>query len=249
MPLRISSVPGAPGTDSRPATKGVRCRNTHPIGAELSISYRRFTHMTFTTTAMLQKIGVTVLSVLPVCLISQPLTAEEEDPLKPLLLIAFEQDSPDVGWYVQNDNVMGGLSEGGFSIQSSELVFSGNTNTNGGGFSSIRSQPLDLDLEEYDGIRLSVKADGRRYTWSLQTDARWRGRKISYWADFDTVPGEVNVVDVPFERFMPQFRGFKLDGPTLNRSQIREFALYQYDKTDGPFELRLIRVEAYAEGH
>ena len=50
---------------------------------------------------------------LSVCLLSQPLTAEEEDPLKPLLLIAFEQDSPDVGWYVQNDNVMGGQSEGG----------------------------------------------------------------------------------------------------------------------------------------
>ncbi|MGB0230775.1 MAG: CIA30 family protein [Pseudohongiellaceae bacterium] len=205
--------------------------------------------MFFTITAMWRKLGVTVLSVLSVCLLGQPLTAEEEDLLKPLLLIAFEQDSPDVGWYVQNDNVMGGQSVGGFSVQASELVFSGNTNTNGGGFSSIRSEPLELDLADYDGIRLTVKADGRRYTWSLQTDARWRGRKINYWADFDTVPGEVYVVDVPFERFMPQFRGFKLDGPTLDRSQIREFALYQYDKTDGPFELRLIKAEAYTDGH
>ncbi|MEC7685804.1 MAG: CIA30 family protein, partial [Pseudomonadota bacterium] len=65
----------------------------------------------------------------------------------------------------------------------------------------------------------------------------------------DTVPGEVNVIDVPFERFLPQFRGFKLDGPKLDRSKIRAFALYQYDKTDGPFKLRLIRVEAYAKGH
>ena len=186
---------------------------------------------------------------LSVCLLSQPLTAEEEVPLKPLLLIAFEKDSPDVGWYVQNDNVMGGKSEGGFDITVSELVFSGNTNTNGGGFSSIRSQPLELDLSDYAGIRLTLKADGRRYTWSLQTDARWRGRRVNYWADFDTVPGEVNVIDVPFERFLPQFRGFKLDGPKLDRSQIKEFALYQYDKTDGPFELRLVSVEAYVEGN
>ncbi|NBQ73535.1 MAG: hypothetical protein EBU11_11605, partial [Gammaproteobacteria bacterium] len=107
------------------------------------------------------------LSVLSVCLLSQPLTAEEEDLLKPLLLIAFEQDSPDVGWYVQNDNVMGGQSVGGFSVQASELVFSGNTNTNGGGFSSIRSEPLELDLADYDGIRLTVKADGRRYTAAI----------------------------------------------------------------------------------
>ena len=198
-------------------------------------------------TAMWREIIVTGLSAC--LLLSQSLTAEEPDSVKPLLLTAFEQDSPDVGWYVQNDNVMGGQSEGAFSIDASGLVFSGSTNTNGGGFSSIRSQPLELDLADYNGIRLTVKADGRRYTWSLQTDARWRGRKINYWADFDTVSGEVNVIDVPFERFLPQFRGFKLDGPKLDIGNIRALALYQYDKTDGPFKLRLIRVEAYAEGH
>lgn len=201
----------------------------------------------FHETAMWREIIVTGLSAC--LLLSQSLTAEEPDSVKPLLLTAFEQDSPDVGWYVQNDNVMGGQSEGAFSIDASGLVFSGSTNTNGGGFSSIRSQPLELDLADYNGIRLTVKADGRRYTWSLQTDARWRGRKINYWADFDTVSGEVNVIDVPFERFLPQFRGFKLDGPKLDIGNIRALALYQYDKTDGPFKLRLIRVEAYAEGH
>ena len=76
--------------------------------------------------------------------------------MEPLLLTAFEQDSPDVGWYVQNDNVMGGQSEGAFSIHVSELVFSGRTNTDGGGFSSIRSQPLELDLEQQPGIQLAV---------------------------------------------------------------------------------------------
>jgi hypothetical protein len=46
---------------------------------------------------------------------------------------------------------------------------------------------------------------------------------------------------------MPQFRGFKLDGPRLDLSAISEFALYQYDKTDGAFELKLFSVEAYAQ--
>lgn len=202
--------------------------------------------MSYAITAILRKLGMTGLSA---CLLCHSLRAEEPELVNTLLLTAFEQDSPDVGWYVQNDNVMGGKSEGGFDITVPELVFSGNTNTNGGGFSSIRSQPLELDLSDYAGIRLTLKADGRRYTWSLQTDARWRGRRINYWADFDTVPGEVNVIDVPFERFLPQFRGFKLDGPKLDTSQIKEFALYQYDKTDGPFELRLVSVEAYVEGN
>ena len=186
-------------------------------------------------------------SVILLALLFAPLSASETDKLDTLSLTSFNADSPDFGWYVQNDNVMGGRSEGGFDISLGVLIFSGNTNTNGGGFSSIRTQPLKLDLSAYTGIRVKVKADGRRYTWGIQTDARWRGRRINYWADFDTMADETNVIDIPFMNFSPQFRGLKLDGPELDTSQIAEFALYQYDKTDGPFALRLISVEAYME--
>jgi len=184
-------------------------------------------------------------SLVLLALLCAPLSASEADNLDTLPLTAFTADSPDFGWYVQNDNVMGGRSEGGFAIASEELIFSGNTNTNGGGFSSIRTQPLELDLSAYAGIRVKVKADGRRYTWGIQTDALWRGRRINYWADFDTLADQTMVIDIPFMNFLPQFRGFKLDGPELDTGQIAEFSLYQYDKTDGPFALRLISVEAY----
>jgi len=184
-------------------------------------------------------------SLVLLALLCAPLSASEADNLDTLSLTGFTADSPDFGWYVQNDNVMGGRSEGGFAIASEELSFSGNTNTNGGGFSSIRTQPLELDLSAYTGIRVKVKADGRRYTWGIQTDALWRGRRINYWADFDTLADQTMVIDIPFVNFLPQFRGFKLDGPELDTGQIAEFSLYQYDKTDGPFALRLISVEAY----
>ena len=169
--------------------------------------------------------------------------------MKALSLNSFDTDGPDLGWYVQNDNVMGGKSEGDFYISAGQLIFSGNTNTDGGGFSSIRTKLPKLDLSAYAGIRLKVKADGRRYTWGMQTDARWRGRRVGYWADFDTVAGKVSVIDIPFASFSPQFRGFKLDGPELDVRRISEFALYQYDKTDGPFELHLISVEAYSKSN
>ena len=186
-------------------------------------------------------------SIILLFLLCSTLSAWETDDLDTLILAGFNADSPDFGWYVQNDNVMGGRSEGGFTISSGQLIFAGTTNTNGGGFSSIRTQPLKLDLSAYTGIRVKVKADGRRYTWQLQTDARWRGRRINYWADFDTLANETDVIDIPFTTFFPQLRGFRLDGPELDTSQITEFALYQYDKTDGPFELRLISIEAYLE--
>ena len=191
--------------------------------------------------------AVLSLGIILLALLCPPLSASESNELDTLSLTSFNPDGDGLDWYVQNDNVMGGRSEGGFDISLGVLIFSGNTNTNGGGFSSIRTQPLKLDLSAYTGIRVKVKADGRRYTWGIQTDARWRGRRINYWADFDTMADETNVIDIPFMNFFPQFRGFELDGPELDTSQIAEFALYQYDKTDGPFALRLISVEAYME--
>ena len=171
--------------------------------------------------------------------------SQEPDIMDSLILSQFTDESPNLGWYIQNDNVMGGRSKGNFEILSDKLIFSGNTNTDGGGFSSIRTQPLQLDLSDRTGIRVQVKGDGRVYTWHLQTDARWRGRTVSYWADFNTSAEEEIFVDIPFTSFKPQFRGFKLEGPELNTELITQLGLYIYDKNDGPFELILLSVEAY----
>ncbi len=165
------------------------------------------------------------------------------------LVTDFTADSPDLGWYVVNDNVMGGRSEGGFSIEDGELYFAGSTNTRGGGFSSIRTGELALDLSAHEGIRLKVLGDGRRYTWRLTTGARVYGRPFAYWAEFDTSDnGEWQAVDVPFPAFIPQFRGARLAGPALDPSRITGMGLMIYDKQDGPFELKLASIHAYAAG-
>ena len=189
-------------------------------------------------------ISLAVFSV-AIGLVYETANSQETEIMDTLILSEFTGDSPDLGWYIQNDNVMGGQSQGRFQVASDELIFSGNTNTDGGGFSSIRTHPLQLDLSDRSGIRVKVKGDGRRYTWHLQTDARWRGLSVNYWADFNTSMDEVVSVDIPFTRFVPQVRGFKLDGPELNTQQITQLGLYIYDKNDGPFELVLLSVEAY----
>ena len=158
------------------------------------------------------------------------------------LLTDFTSASADFGWYVVNDNVMGGRSDGGFDVTDGELVFAGRTNTRGGGFSSIRSGPLDLS--NHHGIRLRVKGDGRRYTWRLTTDARFYGRQVAYWADFDTGSEGWQTIDIPFASFVPRFRGAELDGPPLETSRITGMGLMIYDKRDGLFELLLDSVHA-----
>ncbi len=175
-----------------------------------------------------------------------PLDASGTHAEENLALVDFTSEQAELAWYVVNDNVMGGRSEGGFEVEQGELRFAGRTNTNGGGFSSIRTRPVNLDLSKYAGIRLKVSGDGRRYTWRLTTDARWRGREISYWADFDTSDNSWSTVDIPFSRFIPQFRGMPLNGPELDPGKITGMGLMIYDKLDGPFELRLASVQAYA---
>ena len=191
--------------------------------------------------------NITVYAVLccTITLVCGIANSQEPEIMDRLILSQFTDESPNLGWYIQNDNVMGGRSKGNFAILSGKLIFSGNTNTDGGGFSSIRTQPLQLDLSDRTGIRVQVKGDGRVYTWHLQTDARWRGRTVSYWADFNTSAEEEMFVDIPFTSFKPQFRGFKLEGPELNTELITQLGLYIYDKNDGPFELILLSVEAY----
>ena len=174
-----------------------------------------------------------------------PPVPASDDPGNDVVLTDFTSGSADFGWYVVNDNVMGGRSDGDFKEEQGTLVFTGSTNTRGGGFSSIRTRGAQLDLSNRTGIRLLVKGDGRRYTWRLATDARWRGREVGYWADFDTVQGEWTTVDIPFSEFIPQFRGYQLDGPPLDAGQIKGMGLMIYDKQDGPFELHLASVHTY----
>jgi len=178
---------------------------------------------------------------------ASPSLAAATDAPPTRVLTDFASGGADLGWYVVNDNVMGGRSQGDFTQHKDALRFEGRTNTNGGGFSSIRTRQLQFDLSEYEGIRVRVRADGRRYTWRLTTDARWRGRPVSYWADFQTLPGEWIEADIPFKRFKPQFRGMQLSGPELDPRRIRGMGLMIYDKQDGPFELRLDSVSAYTE--
>lgn len=176
-----------------------------------------------------------------------PLHASSPHHEQERLLTDFSTASADLGWYLLNDNVMGGRSDGKFQQEQGELTFTGRTNTNGGGFSSIRTNPLQLDLSSHAGIRLKVRGDGRRYTWRLTTDARWRGRQVSYWADFATVSDTSTTVDIPFSRFVPRVRGYQLDGPALAPGQITGMGLMIYDKQDGPFEIRMASVHAYTQ--
>jgi monofunctional biosynthetic peptidoglycan transglycosylase len=194
---------------------------------------------------MWAKMYLLLIGILLMTIASPPLDAADSVRTEEVVLTDFTSTDDDFGWYVVNDSVMGGRSEGDFQQEKGELHFTGRTNTNGGGFSSLRTKPMQLDLSSHTGIKLRVKGDGRRYTWRLTTEARFRGRQVSYWAEFDTLDGAWSEVNIPFTSFVPKLRGYQLEGPELDPGQITGMGIMIYDKQDGPFELRLASVRAY----
>jgi hypothetical protein len=155
-----------------------------------------------------------------------------------LLLADF--DTRQLSWTTVNDNVMGGRSQGGFEIEDGMLLFHGTTNTDGGGFSSIRSGPGAPVLEGREAIRLRVRGDGRTYSLRLDT-GRPRG---AYRAAFGTVKDRWTEARLPFESFIPRWRGRKLDLPPPEPADVIALGFMIYDKQDGPFRLEVDWIRA-----
>ena len=148
-----------------------------------------------------------------------------------------------VDWRIVNDNVMGGRSIGGFQVGDNTLNFKGRTNTNGGGFSSIRASAQSLDLEGATGFRLRLKGDGRKYTFRLRKHNSW----VSYWSEFDTDDNKWQTVELKLEDFWPNWRGRKVYAPTIKGNQIGELGIMIYDGKDGAFSLDVASIVAYRE--
>jgi monofunctional biosynthetic peptidoglycan transglycosylase len=174
-------------------------------------------------------------------------TAAEENPPRvqapgpepvPALFVNFTGAADEPEWAAVNDGVMGGLSQGGPRIHGGILHFAGILSLeNTGGFSSVRTRPGSYNLSTTKAMLLRVMGDGRTYQLRISTDARHRGSRISYGADFPTKAGEWLEVTVPFATLTPSHHGRQLDGPPLDLSKVEEIGLLIGDGRAGDFAL------------
>ena len=157
------------------------------------------------------------------------------------------KEAKSLGWRIVNDGVMGGLSKGQLNVSDDGiLTFKGNLSLrNNGGFSSLRTERLKLDLGDADGVKLRVKGDGRTYQMRFNTDARFRGMEVSFKADFDTRKGEWTEVNIPFSDFVGSFRGMTLRNEKFDPSKISRVGMLLADKKEGSFELLVDWVRPY----
>jgi monofunctional biosynthetic peptidoglycan transglycosylase len=156
-------------------------------------------------------------------------------------------ESEKLDWRVVDDGVMGGLSQGKREIGNDGILrFFGTLSLeNNGGFSSLRTGTVKMDLSGAEGVILRVKGDGRTYQVRFSTDAEYRGREMSFQAGFPTAKGEWTEVKVPFKRFIGTWRGMELPDKPFDHAKIRRLGLMLADKNEGPFELRVDWIRTY----
>jgi monofunctional biosynthetic peptidoglycan transglycosylase len=103
----------------------------------------------------------------------------------------------------------------------------------------MRSRGRNYDFGGRQCVILRVKGDGRTYRFRISTDARHRGGRIAYGADFRTKAGEWIEVKIPFKDLTPTHHGDALDGPPLNLSNVEEIGFQIGDKRPGPFAITI----------
>ncbi len=148
-------------------------------------------------------------------------------------------------WSNIDDAVMGGVSSSRMRMEHSFAVFEGEISLeNNGGFASVRSRPLEVDLAGFDGVRLHVRGDGKSYQLRIRTSGEFDGP--SSRVTFATSAGEWSEIEFAFSEFVAAFRGRPLpDYPKLEPGKIVTFGLLIADEQAGPFRLDIKAIEAF----
>lgn len=154
-------------------------------------------------------------------------------------------------WRVINDGVMGGLSEGDVSFSGGTVTFSGTINTNGGGFSMIRTNTFRFDEAlddvlagaEYLRIR-SRSANGRGY--ELVTQDSTSNTAIMHFGDIPVSDdGSWQEPLVPLTNLVASaFGTARADLSDFDLEQISTLGIILADGVDGPFSIELDRIDA-----
>lgn len=149
----------------------------------------------------------------------------------------FQKDKDLSNWYVVDDRVMGGLSQGELlTNDDGNGLFKGYVTTdNNGGFSSIRYNFDKKNVSSYTHIVLKVKGDGKSYQFRIKDNSRQR---FSYMTSFDT-SGDWETIKIPFDTFYPGFRGYKLERPNFKGDFMEEIAFLIGNKTKESFTLEI----------
>lgn len=148
-------------------------------------------------------------------------------------------------WRVVNDGVMGGLSSSKANVKEDIIIFSGNVSLeNNGGFASLRSPVKDYNFEEYSGIELKIKGDGKRFSLSMKETTCFSG--YFYTSTFETKKDEWITIKIPFNQFKLYYFGRETkSNKKIPLNNIKEISLLIGDKQEGYFKTQIDYIKLY----
>lgn len=159
-----------------------------------------------------------------------------------------------MGWYITDDQVMGGKSQSYFTTQEGDYdKFYGTLNTNGGGFCVVRTNQFDkpFDLSKYKGIALDVRSD-KDLTYKFGLTDRSGLFVVNWAATFDVAASPAGSktwtrVEVPFENFIPTWQGILTKAGKMNLRNVKDFSIWytMYDHIVNGYSGTTIKVDKY----
>ncbi len=156
---------------------------------------------------------------------------------KSLILYNFSENVNLEDWYILDDVVMGGRSQGTFGLnQEGYGVFTGEVSLeNYGGFSSVRFITGAKKIDEYEKVVFRLKGDKKGYQLRLKTQ---REDAHSYIQNFET-NGEWQTISLDLASFYPTYRGRTLDMPNFPAELLSELSFLISNKKAENFSLEL----------
>ena len=161
--------------------------------------------------------------------------------------IVFDDFSIDEknNWIIVNDWVMGGLSKWNILTENETMIFSGNINTNGGWFTSIRASLSDWVLKNTTHILLHAKADSRSYKMTFRDrNNRWIGHQIQI--PFQT-PWIFEEIKISLAELSPTYFGRNISAAGFQKDEGREMWFIISDGINWGFQLEIESIR-FCEG-
>lgn len=143
-------------------------------------------------------------------------------------------------WFVVNDGVMGGLSNGSINYKEDSFEFKGTVSLeNNGGFASVRSSFKEFNLGNYKEVELRYRLSGLDFAVTLANSKRWYNP--NYKANLDNTNGDWKTIRIPLLDF-EQYQVGKATGYTIDRnilSNIIRISIISNQKKEVSFELEV----------
>lgn len=182
-----------------------------------------------------RKVPIGIRTVAGILLMfGQPAWSASEDNM----LFHFTDPSHFTKWLINNDTVMGGISQSKVEINQQVLLFTGSVSLeNNGGFASIESNYKHPIIDQSE-LSLTVKGDGKTYQIRLKSPNLSYGE--AYVANFTTRPNTLTQHTFIPADFTVNFRGRKVaNAPALDFNDIDRIGFLVAQKQQGPFLIEL----------